>query len=111
MIFKKEEEKWTRKLGSDPHPLSIPPPSALRTSTSPPPGASISPPQRVSSPSLADTQTLLTEPQPSTSPTRRFVHISLDHVKELVSSLSNTFTSQLQTIQNQNTELKDELLD
>ena len=86
MSFKKEEGKWTRKIGSDPHPLPIPPPSALRTSTSPPPNTSISPPPRAPSPPLVDTQIPMIKPQPSISPTRRFVYISLDHIKELVSS-------------------------
>ena len=31
MSYKKEEGKWTRKIGSEPHPSSIPSSSALRT--------------------------------------------------------------------------------
>ena len=57
MSYKKEEGKWIRKIRSDPHPFSIPPPLAPRTSTSPPPSTSISPPQRVSTPPFIDTQT------------------------------------------------------
>ena len=98
MSFKKEERIWTRKVGFDPHHSTIPPPSALRTSASPPPSTSISPPPREPIPPFTDTQTPLTEPQPSTSLARRFVYISLDQVKELVSSISDTFISQLQTI-------------
>ena len=33
MSYKKEEEKWTKKLGSNPHPSPIPPPPSLRTTT------------------------------------------------------------------------------
>ena len=102
MGFKKEEEKWIRKIIPDPLPSNFPPPPAPRTSASPPPSTPISLLPRAPSPPLTDTQTLL-EPQPSTSP--------LKHAKELISSHFDTITSQLQTIQSQNSELKAKLQD
>ena len=62
MNFKKEEEKWRRKIGSDPHHPPIPSPFALRTSASPSLRTSIFPPPRAPSPPITDTQTPLTEP-------------------------------------------------
>ena len=94
MSYKKEEEKWTRKLGSNPHPSPIPP-TAPRTSASPPPSTSISPPQRVSTAPFSDPQTPLPESELSTPPLRSSAIITFEHMKELVSSLSDTFTSQL----------------
>ena len=62
MSYKKKEEKWTKKLRSDPHPSPIPPPLAPRTLASPPPSTFISLPQRASTPPFSDTQTPLIEP-------------------------------------------------
>ena len=102
MSYKKEEEKWTRKLGSDPHISPIPPPPAPRTSssppprtsTSPPPRTSTTPPQRVSTPPFIDTQTPLPEPKIFTPPPSSLVFITFEQVRDLVSSLSKTFISQ-----------------
>ena len=57
MSYKKEERKWTRKIGFDPHPSPILPPPTPRTSTFPPPRTSISSPQIISTPPFIDTQT------------------------------------------------------
>ena len=101
MGFRKEKGKWIRKIIPEPLPSNIPPLPTLKTSASPPPSTLISPLPRAPSPPLVDTQTLLTEPQPSTSP--------IEHAKELISSISDTVTSQLQTILSQNSELKAKL--
>ena len=94
MSYKKEEEKWTRKLGSDPHISHIPLPAALRTSTSPPPRIFTSLPQRVSTPPFTNTQTPLSKPKISTPPPPISGSIIFEQVRDLVSSLSKTFTSQ-----------------
>ena len=49
------------------------------------------------------------EPQLSTPPSRSSVPITFEQVKELVSSLFDTFTYQLHNIQSQNIELKNEM--
>ena len=98
-----------KKNGSDPHPSPISPPPAPRTSTSLPPRTSISPPQRVSTPSFIDTQAPLPELELSTPPPSSSATITFEQVRDLVSLLSETFTSQLQNIQNQNTKLKNEM--
>ena len=92
-----------------PHPLPIPPPSTPRTPAFPPPSTSISPPQRVSMAPFSDTQTPQPEPEISTPHPSSSVAITLKQVKELVSLFSETLTSQLQNIQSQNNELKNEM--
>ena len=94
MSFKKKEEKWMRKIGPDPPTSPIPPHSTLRVSTSPLPSN--------------DTQLPIIEPEASSPHPPSSAHISFEQVKDLVSSLSNSFTSQFQTLQKQNTKLRNE---
>ena len=92
MSYKKEEEKWIRKVGFDPPTSPIPPPSAPRISTSPPLRVSISPPPPI------DTQILVPKPEISTPHPPSSIPITFEQVKDLVSSLSETFTSQFQNL-------------
>ena len=78
MSYKKEEGKWTRKLGSAPYISPIPPPLAPRTSTYPPSRTSTSPPQRVSTPPFIDTQTPLPEPKILTPPPSSLAFITFE---------------------------------